>query len=194
MGYSLGMLMAYFEGMRVPGAKSQRLAVCRVETSMIGASRQIMVKKGLQRGSSHFLFLDSDMSFPRDTLHRLLAHRKPFVAANCTTRVEPILPVAHDLAGNRLDSRGKTGLQKVQHVGMAVALIEAECFRKTKPPHFLMDWIPDVQNYCGEDVYCSQVLQAAGYDSWVDHDLSREIGHVGYRTYTHQDVKELQDG
>jgi hypothetical protein len=174
--------------------KSQRVGIITSEGSMLSQMRENMVKKAMQSKATHVMFVDSDMDFPPNTLQRLLAAKKEYVAANCTTRVEPIMPVAHDLNGVRLSSKGKNGLQMVQHVGLAIALIEREVFERIRPPCFLMDWIPSMKAYCGEDVFFSTKVQELGYKVWVDHDLSREIRHVGHRSYGYTDLKEWEDG
>jgi hypothetical protein len=155
---------------------------------MLCQNRQTMAQVALQGGASHIMFVDTDMIFPMNTLERLLKARKAFVAANCTTRAEPCVTVAHTLQGERLRSIGVAGLERVQHVGLAVALIRREVFEKTVPPHFLMDWIPQIKAYCGEDTYFCQKIQAAGFDCWVDHDLSHEVYHIGDREFGHRDV------
>jgi len=176
------------------GTKTQRVGIITAEGSMLSQMRENLVKKAMQTKATHILFIDSDMEFPPHTLQKLVAARKPYVAANCTTRVEPVMPVAHDLDGVRLSSKGKTGLQKVQHVGLAISLIEREVFERIRPPLFLMDWIPDLKAYCGEDVFFSTKIQALGYDVWVDHDISQEIRHVGSRAYGYSDLKEWESG
>lgn len=157
---------------------------------MLCQNREAMTKTAMQSGCSHILFIDSDMIFPANTLERLLDANKPFVAANCTTRAEPVETVAHTLDGKRLQSWGKSGLVKVQHVGLAVALIAREVLEPLRQPLFLMDWIPPLQAYCGEDVYFCQKVRQAGFDLWVDHDLSKEIFHIGDRYFGHKDAQD----
>ena len=176
------------------GSKSQRVGIITAEGSMLSQMRENLVKKAMVTKATHIMFIDADMEFPANTLQSLVAARKPYVAANCTTRVEPVMPVAHDLDGNRLSSKGKTGIQQVQHVGLAVSLIEREVFERIRPPCFLMDWIPAMKGYCGEDVYFASKIRELGYDVWVDHDISQAIRHVGSRSYGYSDLKEWEDG
>jgi len=189
---SLSLMFSFFGENKLAGnPQNQRLALTMVEGSMLSAQREMLVKKALQvKHVTHILFIDSDMNFPMNTLHRLYAHDKVYVAANCTTRAEPVLPIAHDLEGNRLWSKGKSGLQEVVHVGCAIALIQTEPIKALRPPLFLMDWIPDNQNYCGEDVYFTQKMREKGHQIWVDHDLSQNIGHVGTKIYGHEMTTE----
>ena len=185
----MALMFSHFAMYKVRGAHTQKLSLLSSDGSMLSSLRELMVKKVLGTNASHLLFIDSDMTFPKDTLKRLVEHRKPFVAANCTTRKHPVETVAHDLSGERVVSIGQAGLQEVQHVGLAVALIETEALKALRPPLFLMDWIPSLGTYCGEDVYFCQKLVESGVKLYIDHALSREIGHVGQYIYGHEDVE-----
>lgn len=192
---SVALSMLYFSLHPIPGFHNRKATLQRVEGSMLAQNRHLLVKKALQdRSVTHILFVDADMDFPMTVVPRLLVHRKPFVAANCTTRMEPILPVAFGMDGERVYSTGRHGLQQVIHVGLALALIEVDVFRRLTPPLFLQDWIPDNQNYCGEDVYLTQKMAERNIPCYVDHDLSVEVFHVGKYAYGHADVKEPKDG
>lgn len=192
-GKSLALLFSKFSLRPPAGYGRAKITLLGVEGSMLSQQREMLVKRALQEKATHILFVDSDMAFPMDIVHRLLAHKKEFVAANCTTRVSPSLFVAHDLNGDRLDSRGKHGLQEVQHVGLAVALIDTNVFRRLRPPLFLMDWIPDLGVYCGEDVYFCQLLDSVGVRQYIDHDLSVQIKHVGTMAFGAHTVTTNQD-
>jgi hypothetical protein len=189
-GRSLAVMTSYFSTMKLGESKSQKLTIATVESSMLCSNREKLVTQALRGDASHVLFLDCDMQFPPDTAHRLLLWEKDFICAAYPTKSEPATSVAIDLEGKKVRSTAKWGVQKIQHGGLGVCLINTECIKRLTPPLFLMDWIPgDIQNYCGEDVYFSQKMADIGVDLWVDHDLSNEIGHVGFKTYTFDDVK-----
>lgn len=170
------------------GFKSLHLSTYSKETSMLVGSRHQLTLAALKDNCTHMLFLDSDMVFPPDTLIRLLKARKEVVAANATTRAFPVTPIAHDLNWKVVQSRKKDGLQKVQQVGCAVMLIDLSIMKKLSPPLFMMEWVPDLGDYCGEDVYFCAKLQEAGVDLWIDHTLSKEIGHEGKLVFGHEMV------
>jgi hypothetical protein len=186
----VALMFSYFALHRVKGAASQKMSLISMQSSMLSFSRELSTKKALQAEATHVLFIDSDMTFPMNTANRLLEHKKDFVAANCTTRQKPVETVAHSLKGERLDSRGKHGLEEVQHVGLAVTLVRTSVIKALRPPLFLMDWIPELQAYCGEDVYFCQKLVAKEVKLFVDHDLSVNVHHVGSYSYGHDDLEE----
>lgn len=187
---SLAMLCTHFNQTPVWKDTRQSFVLLTTQGSMLVQLRHTLVATALKEKCTHLLFLDSDMVFPKDTLNRLLGHKKAIVAANCTTRSLPPEPVAHDLLGRRLMSKGKRGLQKVQQAGLAVCLVEAKVFMEMRPPFFMMEWVEEYGAYCGEDVYFSQLVQHhLRKDIWVDHTLSQEIKHIGHLAYTHDMVE-----
>jgi hypothetical protein len=168
------------------GISSLQLATYSKEISMLVTSRHQLVVQALKDECTHLLFLDADMVFPPDTLVRLLTPGKEVIAANATTRSFPVKTVAHDLDWKEVSSLKKDGLQKIQHVGCAVMLIDLSIMEKLQPPLFMMEWIPELGDYCGEDIYFCARLQEAGVELWVDHTLSKQIGHEGKLVYGHK--------
>ena len=82
----------------------------------------------------------------------------------------------------------------MQQAGLAVCLIRAEVFKQLRPPFFSMEWIPEYQAYCGEDVYFSQYAQEVlGTKVWVDHTVSRDIKHIGTMAYGHDMVEQPKE-
>lgn len=160
-----------------------RIRLFTYSSSMLVASRQYLMAAAIADGCTHVLFLDDDMHFPKDTLVRLMLHDKPIVGVNCTTKTHPVMHIAHDLEGNRIDSREKTGLQQVQHIGFAVALIDLEIPKQMERPLFMMDWIPGVEGFCGEDVYFCAKAAHLDAEIFVDHDLSHEVLHLGKQLF-----------
>lgn len=182
-GASAIMMINDFMQYGLPGLRTRTIHLNSTESSMLVSNRHNSVKVTMQVGASHMLFVDSDMRFPPWALRRLLSHDVPVVAANCTRRAFPLTGTALDFDGKDIDSRGKTGLEKVRQVGGAFMLIRRDVLEKLKPPLFLMDWVPEMDGYCGEDIYFCQLVQAAGFDVLVDHELSMHIGHIGKMTY-----------
>lgn len=190
-GRSLAMMFAYFSTIQVPDTEGQKLTLSTVESSMLVASRWNLVLKALQKGADYVLFLDSDMVFPVDTLHRLLAAQKNFIAAGYVTRSqENCLPVCVGLDGLKIDCRKHTGVEKIQHAGFGCCLISCDAIKQCTPPLFMMEWLPGMKSYCGEDVYFSQRMAEVGYPLWIDHDLSKEVKHQGSYIYSFDDINE----
>lgn len=194
-GHSLAMMTSYFSTIRVPGYDGQKLSIATVESSMLCANRENLVIHSLRGGATHILFLDCDLRFPKDTAHRLLSHGKDFICGGYPTRSDPPRPIACDWNGKKINSAEKSGIELIQHAGFGCVLINTDRIKELHPPLFMMDWIPALKSYCGEDVYFSQKMAEIGVDLWIDHDLSKELGHVGSNTYTFDqiDVEELAE-
>jgi hypothetical protein len=131
-------------------------------------------------GATHILWLDTDMTFPRDTALRLLKHDKEIVAANYVTRVLPSRPTARK-DGKCVSSGDVNGLETVDHVGMGVFLMSTHLVPHLPRPRFWYSTETET-----EDVYFCRLLRSAGHDIWVDHDLSHSVGHIGQHTYREQ--------
>lgn len=134
-------------------------------------------------GATHILWLDADMVLPPDTALRLLAHDVDVVAANYMTRVPPSRPTARR-DGQRVSSSDATGLEAVDHVGMGAFLMKTSVLATLPSPRFWYSTPTET-----EDVYFCRLLRAAGHAIYVDHDLSREVGHVGHHTYRESRVE-----
>lgn len=136
-------------------------------------------------GATHILWLDADMTFPSDTAFRLLKHDKDIVAANYVTRVSPSRPTAKR-DGQCVSSHDAHGLEAVDHVGMGVFLMKTSVVPSLPSPRFWYSTPTET-----EDVYFCRLLRAAGLDIWIDHDLSKEVGHVGQFTYREQNLSPV---
>jgi hypothetical protein len=128
-------------------------------------------------GATHILWLDADMTFPPDTALRLLKHEKDIVAANYITRAAPHRPTARR-DGQTISSAEATGLEAVDHVGMGVFLMRTAVVESIPQPRFWYSTMTET-----EDVFFCRSLRHAGHTVYIDHDLSREVGHVGMHTY-----------
>lgn len=157
-------------------------------SSILPYVRACVIDEGLRGGATHFLLLDSDMTYPPHVARTLLAHRRPFVACNATTRRPPIRWCAKRMDGEIMDSNEGKGLERAKYVGLAVCLVERRVLTGTKPPRFPITWEEKddgsgESGWVGEDVNFCRKARESGFQPMVDHDLSREIGHVGARVH-----------
>lgn len=191
-GFDLAIMSAYDARFRKDG----ELAIYSVAGTLIFDQREKLVQHALDGNCDYILFIDSDMRFPKTTIDRLLKHDKPIVGVNATTRTVPVKPTAKQLEIDAekkenfwypVISKGKTGIEQVTAIGCGVMLVKAEVFRNTPQPWFWFYQIPGGKTL-GEDVHFCIAAADAGYETWVDHDLSQEIGHVGQYTYGWKDI------
>jgi hypothetical protein len=155
------------------------------------------VRTAVAEKCDYILFIDADMRFPKTTLERLLAHNKDIIGVNATTRMMPPSPTAKNIQINEdgsvdwlaVYSNKEKGISKVDAIGCGVMLIKTSCLKNIPQPYFYFEQLLKGK-LLGEDIYFCIKAKDAGIDTWVDHDLSMEIGHVGSYTYGWDDIKD----
>ena len=194
---SLISLVAHFANKPVPGYSSQELQVMNIKGSILPKSRLQGLKAAKAARATHLLFLDSDHTFPPSLLSQLLACEKGVVAANCVTKS---LPAATTARRFKLDEpqgipvysdADSVGLQKVWRVGTGVMLLSAWAFEKLPHDSFGMVYKEEADTYQGEDWTMCEALEKAGVSIYIEHSISRAVGHVGMLNYTHEYVGEV---
>lgn len=164
--------------------------------TLICDQRNNLAQGTLDEGFDWLLFLDSDMLFPSDTLIRLLERNTPIVSANYTTRRAPAEPVAFKSIGTReklYTDPDSTGLEECAANGCGVMLIHRSVFEALPKPWFYIPYVPDADGFWGEDVWFCNQARKHEFDVFVDHDLSKEVLHLGIREYDFLDAQVMKD-
>jgi len=190
--FDLTMMAAY-----MAGKKNIDLNVYTSQGTLIFDQRNSLVRTAVQEKCDYILFIDADMRFPKTTLERLLAHKKDIIGVNATTRMMPPKPTARNIQINEdgsvdwleVFSNKEKGIGKVDAIGCGVMLIKTSCLKNIPQPYFYFEQLLKGK-LLGEDIYFCIKAKDAGIDTWVDHDLSMEIGHVGSYTYGWDDIKD----
>lgn len=163
--------------------------------SSLSNSRQSMLDECIRSGASHILWLDDDMVFPADLCHCLFSHNKRLIGCNSLVKNPDYLHyTAKGVDGGVLASKGKTGIEEVESVGLALFLMETDVIRKNPKPHFEVVWNAEKQSYTGEDVYFCRKLRKSGEKIFIDHAASNLCGHVGSLVYTFSFYDRFRDG
>jgi GT2 family glycosyltransferase len=190
--FDLTMMSAY-----MAGKKNIDLNVYTSQGTLIFDQRNSLVRTAVEEKCDYILFIDADMRFPKTTLERLLAHNKDIIGVNATTRMMPPKPTARNIQINEdgsvdwleVFSNKEKGIGKVDAIGCGVMLIKTSCLKNIPQPYFYFEQLLKGK-LLGEDIYFCIKAKDAGIDTWVDHDLSMEIGHVGSYTYGWDDIKD----
>lgn len=190
--FDLTMMAAY-----MAGKKNIDLNVYTSQGTLIFDQRNSLVRTAVEEKCDYILFIDADMRFPKTTLERLLAHKKDIIGVNATTRMMPPKPTAKNIQINEdgsvdwleIFSNKEKGIGKVDAIGCGVMLIKTSCLKNIPQPYFYFEQLLKGK-LLGEDIYFCIKAKDAGIDTWVDHDLSMEIGHVGSYTYGWDDIKD----
>lgn len=162
------------------------------QSSVLPLSRCILVREALKTRAEWMLFLDSDMRFPCDIVHRLMAHQLDVVACQYSKKDGKSTPVIEYSAATET----LKGCLQVQSVATGCLLIRTSVFAKLRKPYFafvssaepIEDDDPD--SLCmGEDVYFSRMCNRAGVPMYVDFEASKFIGHTGQACFKLDGVK-----
>lgn len=155
-------------------ARVDDLCIVNERMSCIAEARNILVRHALQRGADWLMWLDADMTFPPQTLDRLLSHDEPIVGATYVRRVEP-----YPLIGTpQPDGIKRPGLTEMAGMPFGCMLVQRRVFEQVKAPWFRYDWDDEAKLH-GEDILFCRAARAAGFTIFNDDGLTYELGHVG---------------
>lgn len=155
--------------------------------TLIAPQREDIAQQAIHMGADYIMWIDSDMAFPVDALVHLLAHKADIVATNYCTRREPCYTVAFrgEFSDNVYTEESSTGLEEVDSCGMGFMLTRVDVFKKLDLPWFEINYNRETKATTGEDIFFCRKARAAGYQILIDHDLSKEIGHLGIFEFRH---------
>lgn len=157
-----------------------------VVSSRISYNRNSIIELAKNADSTHLFFIDSDMTFPPDSLKILIDHDKDIVGATAAKREESGEAVGLTIEGKKLTA--SSSLVRMLYMGPCLMLIKMEVFDKLKQPYFCEPPQLDGGLWSEDAYFCNSLLEA-GMDIWCDAGLSRKVGHRGGKTYCIKDDK-----
>lgn len=173
---------------------NDEIIILQMSGTLIFNQRENLADQALAAGAEAILWIDSDMRFPANTLEVMLSRNVDILGVNATTRREPVLPTAMQLnikedshEWQKVESRGMEGIQQVTAVGFGVTLTRADVYANMPKPWFDILWT-DKGGIIGEDVHFCIKAQDFGIDTYVDHDLTPLIRHIGIKEYGWDDI------
>lgn len=197
---SMAAMMAYFPTHRLAEEEpDQYIGQFLVESSGLAHNQHQLVLLARKWEATHILWVEDDMQFPPDALHRLYGRRQMWVGANYPMRVGPpfeFTACAFDQKERVFTGPKSTGLERCAYTGYGVTLMDITLFDKIELPYFEMSYVGE-GNYATTDAYLAKKVRDAGIPIYVDHDLSQHVGHVGNHVYHCAEVahwKEQQHG
>jgi len=147
----------------------------------IAENRTVIAVGALRNKSDYLLFIDDDMTFPPDTLDRLIKRDKDIIGIPYYSRVLPRKSVVVLEDGTELKGKIPSEGFKCQHVGTGGMLIKTEVFTNIIRPWFQFKTNSDGCTVQGEDAFFCEVARNKGYDIWCDSTL--KIYHIGDREF-----------
>lgn len=168
-------------------ARGIQCAIINPRFSLVEIARNELVQDAFNVGADYLLTLDSDMTFPAETLVRLLSHKKAVVCTDAKRRREPFTSVLTGMDGKPLDFSkpipANDPLVEVRGGSNAVCLVKMDTFKKMKAPYYLVTYNEKSDKFLGEDYFFSNKLRQAGFRIYCDSYLSQYIGHNGTKAF-----------
>jgi glycosyltransferase involved in cell wall biosynthesis len=163
--------------MMVAATRNVQFAFNHSKATWVAHARNLIVEGAIEIGAEWLLFLDSDMTFPRETLARLMSWNKDIVCGSYVKKKPPYSVVGSLLAKpgdnvNKPKEVAANGLYEMEGVGLGVCLIKMSVFKSLPKPWFHYEYTPGSNNMSGED-------RRAGYKIHLDAALSMHVGHIG---------------
>jgi hypothetical protein len=178
--FSLSLVHLIMHTLLAEKANLAGLTIQHIGSSLLPESRYSLVKKSLELGATHLLFLDSDMTFPQDTIIRMLEADKDVVGINAMARRPPYNLTAWYGPGRPVQTTQESeGLEKVWRTGFGVVMIKARVFEKLNAPYFDLEYVPEKDRFRGEDYFFFDAAREAGFELYIDQDLSKQVNHFG---------------
>ena len=161
----------------------REVSVGFVASTYIHVGREWFLEASIKQGADHVLWLDSDMTFPQETAILLYGHDLPIVGCNYVTRTGGDLFTAQRVDGSRVvTSPISAGLESVDAMGFGVVLMRTDIVNGLARPWF-RHGLNQQGGDIGEDIMFCRAVRAAGHEIFIDHDLSKEVGHIGQHTF-----------
>jgi GT2 family glycosyltransferase len=165
----------------------------------IAENRNYCVIQAQRALSDYLLFVDDDMTFPKDTLEKLLANGKQIVGVNSYSRCLPpsstvglmdkngeyMHPDYHPSFALKIPDE----LFKAYFVGTGVMLIDMKVFDAIATPYFAFSVDEHGQVANGEDGSFCDKAKKVGIDVWCDPTIA--VGHLGEYEYKAPVEKDL---
>ena len=191
--YSLAGLIGHISANAIPSRPEATLEVRMdiVESSVIHTNREKLVRRAIDAGMTHLMFLDDDMVFEPNILDVMLGRRQSVVCTNYLIKTDAKDSfVAVGLNDKRVVTAEKsTGLKPVAYSGFGVSVFDIDVFKNTPQPWFLPKFIPEENGYTTEDNPFYERVREAGYKVYLDQDASKLVSHLGGASWNWKEYK-----
>jgi len=158
--------------------------------SVITIARRNLTDIFLKSDFDYIWWVDSDMKFPIDAPIRLLKRGKAIVGCNYRRRRFPNPNFTGMMGTNGNFTEFQTTddsppMELIDVLPHGCVLVHRSVYEKMPQPHYLQEYIPELNLEIGEDIYFCQKAQQAGFEVWCDQELSREVAHIGIFHYNY---------
>lgn len=191
--YSLVRMIQYFYHNEVFPGVPQSIAYIPRVGSGISSNRETLARDVLAGDYTHCIFIDEDHCWEPDCLHILLRRNLPIVGANYRMRI-PGGGFTAQAEGRTIETTPESeGVEECVYLGFGLCLIAREVLEAVDKVSgecgmFPQGYMPSTKTFTTEDYGFSVLTKECGYKSFVDHDVSKRISHVGSFQFNYSDV------
>lgn len=182
----------------LPGYDDCMVSILNIKSSILPKQREDIVDRAFDMECDYLLWADSDQTFPGDTVRRLMTSGKDIIGCNIAMKMVPSLPTARSYSVKYPEvgdivytGPESTGIEKIWRLGFGIMLINMEVFKKLDRPYFNFSWSKD-RGHKGEDWAFCEAAEKVGYEIWVDHDVSKEVFHLGTYAFGQKDIDSTE--
>ncbi len=156
-----------------------RITVMERDGALGPDNRNHICQLALENGFTHVFLVDADMSFPGDTLTRLLEHKKDIVGAAYNYRAFPRRTVVKIKRDGQVYSpdRLPESLFSCHAIGSGVKLVTTHALAHMPRPWFALDFDKDGMLSVSDDVWFCQQAARVGIQTFCDPTIN--AGHIG---------------
>lgn len=161
-------------------------------SSLIHDARNNIVKRAIEDGYSHVMFIDSDIVFPEDGIQKLLDQDKDVIGGLYFRKMPPHRPNISEIRGKELIFPSvwpKNRPFKVAGIGAGFLLVKTSVFKEIGEPWFYYGKFHD--SYMGEDIYFGIKCKKRGIEVWCDPTI--ELQHIGEYAYDTKDYEAYHE-
>lgn len=148
------------------------------QSSIVAEARNACLELADQLGADAILFLDTDMTFPPDLLHRLAAIDHAIVGATYRQRFAGGVILGHELNGEKITELGARP-REVLDLPTGAMLIRRRAWEGLRRPYFRFGVNEETGRVIGEDILFCRDARERGMSVWLEPHVSAHIEHYG---------------
>lgn len=152
--------------------------------SVITIARRNLTDIFMKSDFDYAWWIDSDMKFPIDAPIKLLKRGVPLVGCNYRRRrfPNPGFTGMQGQPGNfkeLVTDDNSPAMEEVDVLPHGCVMVHRSVYEKIPQPHYLQEYVNELNLEIGEDIYFCRKAKENGIPVWCDHELSKEIAHIG---------------
>jgi hypothetical protein len=154
------------------------------ESALGPDNRNVLAQLAIDNDFTHLWLVDNDMTFPPDTLSRLLAHDKAVVGAAYHYRNLPLrttVKLLNEEGAVYIPESIPETLFACYAIGSGCKLVTTDALKIIPKPWFWLRHDEDGRMITTDDVWFCEQAAAVGIDTWCDPTIdARHIGDFHY--------------